>query len=418
MWMLGLVGLNHVTAPVDIRERFAFPSEKFTRVIAGLADEGRITGGVWLQTCNRSEFYYASDEPDAGVLKARFAASGDLAPEQAEKFLYQRTNRDVVRHLYRVVSGLDSMIMGEPQIFGQVKAAYEAALLQGTTDPLLNELFQRSFNAGKRVRTDTGIGEGAVSVSFAAVELARKVFGDLGELEILFIGAGEMAELALTHLKENGLQRIHVANRTVEKAGELASRFGGEAHGLDAVPDLLARTDLVLSCTASPAPLVDAAMAREALRRRRQAPMVFIDMAVPADIAREVGVLEGAYLYTIDDLRGVVEQNLRERARRMEVAEKLVEEEAEKFMDRWASLKLSPLIQEIHAHVQEIQRQELEKFTRRHPELTGEQVKDLEAYTSSLLAKLLHSPLAHIKRTKPEKRTQLLIKKYLGLGEK
>lgn len=418
MWMLGLVGLNHVTAPVNVRERFAFPPEQFTRVIAGLADEGRITGGVWLQTCNRSEFYYASDEPAAEVIRARFAASGDLALDQAEEFLYQRLNRDVVHHLYRVVSGLDSMIMGEPQIFGQVKSAYEAALLRGTTNPLLNELFQRSFNAGKRIRTDTGIGEGAVSVSFAAVELARKVFGDLGELEVLFIGAGEMAELALTHLKENGLKRIRVANRTVEKAAELSGRFQGEAHGLEEVPDLLARADLVLSCTASPVPLVTPAMVHDALRKRRLTPMVFIDMAVPADIVREVGALEGAYLYTIDDLQGVVEQNLKERARRMEVAEQLVEEEVEKFMDRWANLKISPLLQEIHAYVQGIQKQELEKFLKRHPGFTEEQARELEAYTSSLMAKLLHSPLMHIKREKPEKRTQLLIKKYFGLGEK
>jgi glutamyl-tRNA reductase len=250
------------------------------------------------------------------------------------------------------------------------------------------------------------------------VELARKVFGDLSELEVLFIGAGEMAELALLHLKENGLKRIRVANRTVDKAAELAGRFQGEAHALADVPALLARSDLVLSCTSSPAPLVAPAMAREALRKRKQAPMVFIDMAVPADIDREVGSIEGAYLYTIDDLQGVVEQNLKERARRMEVAGKLVEEEVEKFMDRWANLKISPLIQEINAYVRGIQRQELDKFLKRHPGYTEEQARDLEAYTSSLLAKLLHSPLMHIKQAKPEKRTQLLIKKYFGLGEK
>jgi len=217
MWKLGLVGLNHVTAPVQVRERFAFPPDHAYGILMELSDHGRLTGGVWLQTCNRSEFYYASDESADEAIRDRFAAAGGLEPADAERHLYVRANRDVIRHLYRVVSGLDSMIMGEPQIFGQVKSAYEEALLRGAANPLLNELFQRSFAAGKRVRTDTGIGEGAVSVSFAAVELARKVFGDLGELDVLFIGAGEMAELALRHLRENGAHRVRIANRTLER---------------------------------------------------------------------------------------------------------------------------------------------------------------------------------------------------------
>ena len=418
MWKLGLVGLNHVTAPVQVRERFAFPPDHAYGILMELSEHGRLTGGVWLQTCNRSEFYYASDESADEAIRDRFAAAGGLASGDAERHLYQRANRDVIRHLYRVVSGLDSMIMGEPQIFGQVKAAYEESLLRGATNPLLNELFQRSFAAGKRVRTDTGIGEGAVSVSFAAVELARKVFGDLGDLEVLFIGAGEMAELALRHLRENGSRRVRIANRTLEKARDLAAVFQGEAHALEDVPALLPGADLTLSCTASPTTLITPAMAHEALRRRRHKPMVFVDMAVPADIDRAVGAIEGVYLYTIDDLRDVVEQNLKERARRMEIAEKLVEEEVEKFMDRWGSLKVSPLIQEIHSYVRDVQKAEMEKFLKRNPGFTPEQVHAMEAYTSSLLAKLLHTPLTHIKRTKPEKRTQMLIKRYLGLGDK
>jgi len=418
MWMLGLLGLNHTTAPVEIREKFTFPSEKFVRTITGLTTEGKITGGLWLQTCNRSEFYYASDEPSAEVIKACFAASGNIPAAEAEPYLYQKLNRDVVGHLYRVVSGLDSMIVGEPQIFGQVKDAYEFALLNGTTNPLLNELFQRSFNAGKRIRTDTGIGEGAISVSFAAVELAKKVFGDLSGLEVLFIGAGEMSELALLHLKENGVTRIRIANRTVEKARELALAFNGAAYALDDIPSLLPGADLILSCTASPVPLVVPRMAQDALRKRRFKPMVFIDMAVPADIDRGIGRLEEAYLYTIDDLKHVVDQNLKERARKTEIAERLVQEEVDKFMDRWSNLKISPLIQEINTHVRTLQQQELEKFLKRNPGFTPEQIQAIEYYSASLLGKLMHSPITHIKRSKPEKRAQQLIKKYIGLGEK
>jgi len=418
MWMLGLLGLNHTTASVEVREKFAVPSAEFVQTIVGLVDEGKITGGVWVQTCNRSEFYYAADEPDDGVLRESFAAAGGLTGDEAVDYLYLKTNRDAVRHLLRVVSGLDSMIVGEPQIFGQVKEAYDFSLQAGLTDALLNELFQRSFATGKKVRTETGIGEGAVSVSYAGVALAKKVFDDLGALEVLFIGAGEMAELALLHLKENGVWRIRIANRTLDKAAELADRFNARAHPLDALPELLPQADLVLSCTASPEPLVTQPMAAEALRRRKHKPMVYIDMAVPADIDRAVGALEEAYLYTIDDLKDVVERNLAERARRMGTAEGLVDAEADKFMERWASLKVSPLIQEIQTHIAGLQKQEMEKLLKRNPGFTEEQVKAIQYYSTALLNKLLHTPMTQLKAIRPERHQQHMIRKFLGMEEK
>ena len=418
MWTLGLLGLNHTTAPVAVRERFAIPSAEFVQTIVGLVDEGRISGGVWVQTCNRAELYYAADEPGEAALREAFAGAGGLAGGEAASYLYFKSNREAVRHLLRVVSGLDSMIVGEPQIFGQVKEAYDFALQAGLTDPLLNELFQRSFATGKKVRTDTGIGEGAVSVSYAGVALAKKVFDDLGALEILFIGAGEMAELALLHLKENGVWRIKIANRTLEKAAELADRFNGRAYPLDALPELLPQADLVLSCTASPDPLVTPAMAAEALRRRKRKPMVYIDMAVPADIDRAVGAIEEAYLYTIDDLKDVVERNLAERARRMGTAEGIVDAEADKFMERWASLRVSPLIQEIQAHVAAVQKQEMEKLIKRNPDFTEEQVKAIRYFSTALLNKLLHAPMTQLKTIRPERHQQQLIRKFLGMEEK
>jgi glutamyl-tRNA reductase len=418
MWKLGLLGLNHATAPVDVRERFTLPAEAAAAVVSGLLGEGGISGGVWLQTCNRSELYFAGEEPPEAILRERFAAAGGLTVEEASPHIYGRTGRDAVRHLFRVVSGLDSMIVGEPQIFGQVKAAYEAALRAGFTDPLLNELFQRSFATGKKVRTDTGIGEGAVSVSYAGVALARKVFDDLGAIEILFIGAGEMAELALLHLKENGVWRIKIANRTLAAAETLADRFNGRAYALDPLPELLPQADLVLACTASLEPLVTVPMVEEALRRRKHKPMVFIDMAVPADIERGVGRVEEAYLYTIDDLKDVVERNRAERARRMGRAEELVDAEADKFMDRWASLQVTPLIQEIQAHVAAIQRQELEKMIKRNPGFTPEQVQAVEYFSTALLNKLLHAPITQLKAIRPERHQQQLIRKFLGMEEK
>lgn len=418
MWVLGLLGLNHTTAPVAVRERFAIPGETFAPAITAMIGEGRITGGVWLQTCNRSELYFAGEDPPESLIRERFAAAGGLTAGEAEGHLYASANREAVRHLFRVVSGMDSMVVGEPQIFGQVKEAYDAALRAGLTDPLLNELFQRSFATGKRVRTDTGIGEGAVSVSFAGVALAKKVFDDLGALEILFIGAGEMAELALLHLKENGVWRIRIANRTVEKAAELADRFNGRAHALDELPALLPNADLVLTCTASPEPLVTASMVAEALKRRKHRPMVFIDMAVPADVDRSVDQIEEAYLYTIDDLKDVVDRNLAERARRLGVAEGIVDAEADKFMDRWASLRVSPLIQEIQAHIAALQRQELDRLVKRNPGFSPEQVQAIQYYSTALLNKLLHAPMTQLKAIRPERHHQQLIRKFLGLEEK
>jgi glutamyl-tRNA reductase len=418
MWKLGLLGLNHTTAPVEVRERFAVPSADFLQTIVRLVEEGRVTGGVWVQTCNRAEFYYAADAPADDVLRDCFAAAGGLTGEEAAAYLYLKTDRDAVRHLLRVVSGLDSMIVGEPQIFGQVKEAYDFSLQAGLSDPLLNELFQRSFATGKKVRTETGIGEGAVSVSYAGVALAKKVFDDLGALEILFIGAGEMAELALLHLKENGVWRIKIANRTLAKAEELAARFDARAHPLEALPELLPQADLVLSCTASPQPLVTAPMAAEALRRRKRKPMVYIDMAVPADIDRAVGAIEEAYLYTIDDLKDVVERNLAERQRRMGTAEALVDAEADKFMERWASLRVSPLIQEIQAHIAVLQRQEMEKLIKRNPGFSEEQVKAIQYYSTALLNKLLHAPMTQLKAIRPERHQQQMIRKFLGMEEK
>ncbi len=418
MWMLGLLGLNHTTAPVEVRERFALAPEAFAPAAEGLIGEGMITGGVWLQTCNRSEFYYAGEDPPEARLRQRFAAAGGLSAGEADGYLYCHSGRDAVRHLFRVVSGMDSMIVGEPQVFGQVKEAYDLALHAGLTDPLLNELFQRSFATGKRVRTDTGLGEGAVSVPYAGVALAKKVFDDLGALEILFVGAGEMAELALLHLRESGVWRIRIVNRTLEKAAELAGRFNARAHPLADLADLLPQADLVLSCTASAEPLVDAPMVEEALRRRKRKPMVFIDMAVPADIDRAVGRLEEAYLYTIDDLKAVVERNLAERARRMGAAEAIVDAEADKFMERWASLQVSPLIQEIQAHIAALQRREMEKLLKRNPGFSEEQVKAVQGYSTALLNKLLHAPMTQLKAIRPERHQQQMIRKFLGLEEK
>ncbi len=416
MWNLFCIGLNFKTAPLEIREKLAIPKEDFLKIILRLKEKGKILGGLWLQTCNRSEFYYTSENNiEEEILKELKNLVNIL--EFKENYFYTLSDISVVDHLFYVSSSLDSMVVGEPQILGQVKDSFEYFLKNGTTNTLLNELFQFAIKTGKKVRTYTNIGEGAVSVPYVAVELAKMVFENLENLNVLFIGAGEMAQLSLTHLKENGVNRIVVLNRTEEKAIELANKFGGKGYSLDYLYENLEKSDLVLTCTSSKEPLIKGKSLKEILKKRKYKPIIIIDMSVPPDVEKEVSKIEGCFLYTIDDLKFVAEENKKLRESKIFEAEKIINEEVKKFQDRWEILKISPFIKEIRDYISNLRKEEIEKLFQKKLNFSEEQKKEIEIFVDQLLQKLLHPFFEEIKKRKPKKGGQSLIKKFLGLDK-
>lgn len=414
MWNLACIGLNYKTAPLEIREKLAISKEEFLKIILDLKEKGKISGGVWLYTCNRSEFYYTSEELVENEIKDILVAKAEIF-DLKENYFYILKDISAVDHLFYVSSSLDSMVVGEPQILGQVKDSFEFYLKNGVTNTLLNELFQTSLKIGKRVRTQTNIGEGAVSVPFVAVELAKKVFGNLENLNVLFIGAGEMAELSLTHLKENGVKNIVILNRTEDKAKELALKFQAEGYSLDHLEEFLIWADLILTCTSAQEPIIVEKIMREILKKRKYKPIVLIDMAVPNDVERTVSKMDGCFLYTIDDLKFIAEENKKERESKIKDAEKIVLEEVKKFQDKWEILKIYPFIQEIRNYILNLKNEEIEKFFKKNPHFTKEQREEIEIFIEGLLQKILHPFFEQVKKIKPKKGAQNLIKRFLGL---
>ncbi|MCB1802804.1 MAG: glutamyl-tRNA reductase, partial [Gammaproteobacteria bacterium] len=296
------IGLNHTTAPVNIRERVTFGPDIIVAALRSLTEVEGVHEAVILSTCNRTELYCHTD-PDAQELTRDWLAGfHGLAVEDIAPYLYFHEDRAAVSHLLAVASGLDSLVLGEPQILGQVKNAYKTASDAGRAGKLLTRLFHHTFSTAKQVRTDTAIGDSPVSVAFAAVSLARQIFSDLNEQTALLIGAGETVELAARHLVQNGIGRLIVANRTISRAQDLASQFDAFAIGLTEIPAHLAEADIVIASTASPVPVLGKGTVESALKRRRHRPMFMVDIAVPRDIEPEVGNLEDVYLYTVDDL--------------------------------------------------------------------------------------------------------------------
>lgn len=414
MYNLFCIGLNYKTAPLEIREKLAIPNENFLDFIISLRDENKITGGVWLQTCNRSEFYFTSEEKVEGeVLSYILLKTGNL--KVSEEYFYILRDLSAVEHLFLVSSSLDSMVVGEPQILGQVKEAYEYFLKKETTNTLLNELFQISLKVGKKVRTETNIGEGAVSVPYVAVELAKKVFENLEELAVLFIGAGEMAEISLMHLKENGASKITILNRTEERAKQLAEKFKGEGYSLDRKEEFLSKADLVITCTSSQEPIIKRDDFVGFFKKRKYRPIILIDMAVPGDVEKDVSQIEGCFLYNIDDLNIIAEENRKRREKSIFEAERIIAEEVKKFQNRWEVLKISPFIQEIRDYIWNLKREEMEKLFKKNPDFTDRQKKEIEIFADGLLQKILHPFFEEVKKSKPKRSAQNLIKRFLGL---
>ncbi len=395
---LVVVGLSHKTAPVAIREKLTFPASVQRDALAQITAIEGVREAVIVSTCNRTEVYVVASSEDGGVDSVITFLAGyhDLDRHELARYLYVITGEAVVRHLFRVVASLDSMVVGEAQILGQVKEAYEHGFDADTTRRVFNKLFRQSFEVGKRVRTETAIGESAVSISYAAVELAKKVFDNLEGRTILILGAGKMSELTAKHLVCNGVARVLVANRTFERAEEMAGRFCGTAIPYEQLYEGLREADIVISSTAA-TEYVITKRDLAPVARSRTSPLFLIDIAVPRDIDPDVNDLGGVFLYDIDDLSGVVESNLEERMAEARRAEGIIDEEIDSFFGWVESMEVVPTVAAIRAKAEVIREMELEKAFKRL-DLSERDRKTVEALTCAIVNKMLHGPTARLKK--------------------
>jgi len=395
-----IVGLSHKTAPVEIREKVAFSPTAMEKPLHALVALPDINEGVIVSTCNRVELYAVSRNPEAAEQQLRrfFADWHKLDAETLEKHLYAYRGEEAIRHVYRVAASLDSMVIGEPQILGQIKTAYGYATEFKTSGIILNRLLHKAFSVAKRVRTETEIASNAVSVSFAAVELARKIFETLEDKTVLLIGAGEMCELAARHFINSGVPRVLVTNRTLARAEKLAEEFNGSAIPFETFAEQLDRVDIVLTSTGAPGYILHRKQVEETLRKRRNRPMFFIDIAVPRDIEPAVNEIPNVYLYDVDDLQGVVQANLKQRQKEAKKAEAIIDDELVQFHKWLSELDIVPTIVALRKQFDEVRRLELEKTLSRSNNFGDGERKALEALTCAIINKLLHAPIANLKR--------------------
>ena len=419
---LVLIGVNHRTAPVEIRERMNIPESCLAQAVSDLIHREGIREVLILSTCNRVEVVASAEERiNAEPIVRKFLADHhrfDLGPY--ERFFYQYRQEEVIRHLFRVAASLDSMILGEPQILGQLKRAYLLANKAGGLNGSLKEIVNQALVVAKRVRRETALGSAAVSVSYAAVELAKKIFGSLEGRTILVIGAGKMSELAAKHLIRSGAGAIYVANRTYERAVQLAAAFHGTAIAFDQIFEHLAKADIVISSTGAPGYIVNKEMVSRMLSARRNRPVFFVDIAVPRDIDPQVNELDNAFVYNIDDLEHLVEANKKEREREAVWAEEIVQEEVRKTMRRLASRDLVPTIVALEDRLNAIRQGEMERYSSRLAGLTLEQRQAVEALTRGILNKVLHGPITELKSGAglPEQVARVrAVRRVFGLAE-
>lgn len=396
MGLLAL-GINHKTASLALREKVAFTPDALADALRAACADAGVQELAILSTCNRTEFYGLAPAGSGDALLAWLGRDRQLPLGELAASLYHFTDEDAVRHIMRVAAGLDSMVLGEPQILGQLKTAYSQAAEAGTLGPELERLFQTTFSAAKQVRTDTAIGAHPVSVGFAAVMLARQIFTDLQKTEALLIGAGETIELVGKHLFEQGVRKITVANRTLSRGMALAELFGGRAITLEDIPDALVHADIVISSTASPLPILGKGMAERALKKRRHRPIFMVDIAVPRDIEPEVAELNDVYLYTVDDLQSVIEENIRSRQTAAHDAEAIVVERARRFMAQQREQGAVSTLTTWRQQAESLREEEMARA------LAALQKGDdptavLERLSRGLTAKLLHSPTVAMKK--------------------
>ncbi|MDQ3688206.1 MAG: glutamyl-tRNA reductase [Acidobacteriota bacterium] len=398
-----LVGLNHKTAPVEVRERLAFTDEACAASLRALVDGEVIREGLIVSTCNRVEILAAGVEERAAEAASRIGSflseSRSLPPEVFGAHLYTHRDGAAVRHIFRVASSLDSMVVGEPQVLGQVRHAYSVAVEAGTAGRVLHRLVHHAFRVAKRVRTETGIAASAVSISYTAVELGRKIFGSLKGATVLLVGAGEMAELAAKHLAGAGASRILVANRTPHAAAELASKFGGHAVDFSRLVERLAEADIVICSTAASEYVITPEMASAARAARRNRPAFFIDISVPRNIDPAVGELDNLFVFDVDDLEAVVVSNIREREREAERAELIVESEVMQFQQALRDLRIGPTVGALRERLHEMAREEMKRQRHRLGVLTPEQEKAVEALLMSTVNKISHPVISRLRRS-------------------
>lgn len=394
-----LLGINHKTAPVELRECIAFTPDESTEALAALRAMDCIDEALLFSTCNRVELLVVTGCRQAAIEAAkRYIAEYNKVPlAQFEQSLYVHENDEAVRHLFRVAASLDSMIVGEPQILGQIKEAYRGAASSRATGVVLNRLMHRAFSVAKRVRTETGIGDRAVSISYAAVELGRKIFGELDGKRVLLIGAGEMAELAVEHLIRHRVGETLVANRTFEKGLELAHRFNGKAVRFEEIPEQLKHVDIILSSTGAPGFVVTRDQVKPVIRARRNRPIFFIDIAVPRDIDPEINRLDNSYVYDVDDLKGIVEENMGDRQKEALKGERLIDEAVIQFRQWRESLDVVPTIVALRKRLEGLADAEIRR-TVQGQGLSEVDAEALQRMMGAFINKALHEPTLFLKR--------------------
>ena len=405
-------GINHQTAPLSVREQVVFHAETLVEALRDLVDRRPVKEAAIISTCNRTEIYCNTEEPPAAV--DWMAGYHRLKPNQIEPYLYRLPQERAVKHAFRVASGLDSMVLGEPQILGQFKQAVRLAQAAGTLGLLLNKLFQRTFSVAKAVRSETDIGAATVSMASAAVSLASQIYPSIAEQNVLFIGAGEMVELTATHFAAHHPKRLSFANRTRERAEQLADRFLGRPLTLNDLSSQLAAHDIVVTCTASPLPIIGKGLVESALRARRHRPMLMFDLAVPRDIEGEVGALDDVFLYTVDDLGKLAREGMSARQNAVSQAEVIIENQVTDFMHWIGNRELVPAIRALRDSGERARRHTYERALRRLAKGDDPQMV-LEQLSRTLTAKLLHAPtyaLAHAREDDREELARLLSRLY------
>jgi glutamyl-tRNA reductase len=394
-----VAGINHRAAPVEVREKVAFKVEMVRPALERLRSELGLREGVILSTCNRVEIYAAFEQEGVPLesLAAFLEQFHGLPEGQMVPYLYSHRGLDVARHLFRVACALDSMVVGETQILGQVRDAYQLAASHSSTGKVLNALFQSALNVGKQVQSSTQVGAGHTSVAAVAVDFARRIFRDLDGRAVLVIGAGEMGETVLRHLRTEGVGRIAVANRDVDRARELAAQFSGDALPLDQLEAAIAVADIVLACAGGDTHLVRATMVESALRARRKRPIFFVDIAVPRSIEPSVHDLDNAYLYDVDDFDEVVARNLEARAQEVVRCETMVDHAVRQFGRDLRVFAVDPIVSDMAKEFERIRSEELARLLQKLPNLGEAERREIEALTQRLTGKLLHRPIQNIK---------------------
>lgn len=412
-----VVGLNYRTAPVEIRERFALSEREMPLALQALKQTSGILEGVIVATCNRTELYAVVDRLHlcGHYIRAFMEQWFKISRKEFNSHLYMYEDDRAVEHLFRVTSGLDSMIIGETQILGQVRDAFLLAQEEQTTGTIFNRLFKQAITLAKRAHSETTIGESAVSVSYAAVELGKRIFGRFDDKKVMIVGAGKMSELTAQHLHSNGAKEVFVVNRTLEKAQELAEKFQGSALALDQAIDRLKDMDIVISSTGAEQFVLTRKHIEAAMSARKKRPLFLIDIAVPRDIEPSCGDVSNVFLYDIDDLEGIVETNLAKRRKEAAIIEEMIVLEQEAYQQWYTTLGVSPLIRALQEKAAAIQENTLESLLRKLPELDERQVKVIRKLTKSIVNQVIHDPILRIKELAAEKRSDEAMKLFVQL---